>query len=130
MSKFPEKLSSVAAKQIPFFGGAPTNFLGAFPTVAKISVTVHEHSVEQEFEPEVFDETDIPPIIDCRNPRCWEGGVRLQPLLREAISEICEQGKTDFEKSLSCCGHEGTRTKSYRRCYNSFVIKGHVELKK
>jgi hypothetical protein len=113
----------------PFFGGA-TSFQDVFPNVASIRLTVREIGTNQKFEPEDYTEADMPAGVHCRNPRCWLGGLRLKPLLKKIFADLQKQGKTKFEKSALCCGHEEAKTKPYRRCYHSFMLKGSVEFKK
>ena len=126
MSDASEKSVRVAK---PFFGGA-TSFQSVFPNVAKIRLTVREHGTDQKFEPEEYTEADMPAGIHCRNPRCWLGGLRLKPFLKKIFADLQKHGKTEFEKTALCCGHEEARAKPYRRCLHSFTIKGSVEFKK
>ena len=132
MSITPEKLSAIVAKQRPFFASGPTTFQRAFPNVGRIELSIYQSGTRLlmesvEFGPDQYDETSaIPPVIDCENPECWSGGVRLDSLLREIVNGRSEQQEMDFEKTLFCPGHEGTRTKPYRKCSHRFVIKGHI----
>jgi hypothetical protein len=126
MSDSSEKPVRVAK---PFFGGA-SSFQDVFPNVAKIRITVREHSPSQNFEAEEYTEADMPAGLHCRNPRCWLGGLRLKPFFKKIFADLQKQGKTDFEKPALCCGHEEGKAKPYRRCYHSFTLKGRVEFKK
>lgn len=130
MANHPEKLSAVAANQKSFYGGEPTAFQHAHPSVSKLKVMIQEHAQCEKFEAQEYDETDVPAVIDCSNPHCWSGGFYLQPLLdEEMIYHRDGKDKMDFEKSLLCLGHEGTRTKTHRTCRHCFVVKAHIEFK-
>jgi hypothetical protein len=130
MSQRPQKLSASMANQSSFFGGQPTTFHRAHPRVSKLRVTVQEHAQSQQYDAQEYDETDIPPMIDCSNPHCWGGGFHLKPMLDEAMINKWDNDKPiQFEELLPCIGHEGTRTRTDRRCYHAFVVKVLIEYK-
>lgn len=131
MSQQPQKLSATMANQRPLYAGEPTTFLRAHRRVSKLRVTVQEHGQRQPFDVQEYDETNVEPTIDCSNPQCWGGGFHLKPFLEEAMIYKYDDGKPiAFETTEPCCGHEGTRTRTDRRCYHSFTIKVNVEFKK
>ena len=130
MSQRPTKLSVSAANQRPFFGGEPTTFLRAFPSVAKLKFTVQEQVLGQNLPAVEFDETDIPSIFDCHNRDCWEGGFHVQPLIGEAVNKRNGDEAVSFEKQFYCRGHEGTKTITLRGCRHIFIIKVQIEFKK
>jgi hypothetical protein len=130
MSQQPQKLSASMASQSSFFGGEPTTFQRANPKVVKLRVAVQEYAQCQQFDIQEYDETDIPATIDCSNTNCWNGGFHLGSLLNEAMIYKWDNGKPiKFEESWLCIGHEGTKTRTNRRCYHNFVAKVLIEFK-
>jgi hypothetical protein len=85
------KLSDVEAQKVYPFRGPASTFQAAYPTVKSIRVEVRP--VGEGFEPfrnmtewlDVYTESTIPARIDCRNPRCFGGGVELEYLIRWAV---------------------------------------------
>ena len=104
------KLSDVEAqKPKPF--GQPGTFAQAFPTVQSVRIELRPNG--EGFEPfmaeqervDVYTETTFPRIIDCRNPRCYGGGLDLGYLLRWTVVEA---KRTEYEATIRCKGYEGS----------------------
>lgn len=76
----------------------------------------------------VYTENSVPPILNCRNPRCYGGGVDLDQLIRWFLV----QGRhTEFEDLISCCGYEGS-PKGRRNdgpCDTKFRVKVAIKYK-
>jgi len=122
------KLSDVKAQNVPFFSQPTSSFHKAFPTVKTIGVEVRSDG--EGFEPlhnqtewlAVYTESNIPGTIDCRNPRCTDGGLDLERLIRWSVVE----GKqASYETTKKCEGHEGS-PKGQRKgepCETYFKVK-------
>src|SRR5580698_11058388 len=104
------KVSDVEGEKIyPF--RQPTTFEKAFPTVESVQIEVRPDG--EGFEPfhgqkeyvDIYRNANIPPIINCRNPRCYGGGLDFQYLLRWGI---VEGKRTEFEDTIACKGYEGS----------------------
>jgi hypothetical protein len=106
-----QKLSDVEAQKHYFFRQPAKSFLEAYPTVKNIRVEVRP--VGEGFKPvgniteclTVYTESNIPGIINCRNPRCYGGGLELDSLIRWAVVDAKQ---TEYETMKSCCGYEGS----------------------
>jgi len=122
------KLSDVKALNVPFFAKPTNNFREAYPKVKSIRVEVRPDG--EGFEPmhgqthwlEVYTESNIPTTINCRNPRCYGGGLDLDYLIRWSV---VESRQTGFETTLPCRGHEGSPKgrKNCGPCDTHFKVK-------
>jgi hypothetical protein len=77
---------------------------------------------------EVYNETNVPAILDCRNQRCYGGGVDLDYLIRWSVVEAKQ---IEYETTMSCRGHEGS-PKGRRNdgpCDTHFKVKVNVVYK-
>lgn len=105
------KLSDVEANRNYFIPRTASTFEKAYPTVKSIRVEVRP--VGDGFEPfgnmterlEIYNESNIPAILDCRNPRCFGGGLNLDYLIRWAVVEAKQTG---YETTSRCKGYEGS----------------------
>lgn len=105
------KLSDVEAQKVYPFRTPAKSFLDAYPTVKSIRVEVRPHG--EGFESyrnmtewiEVYNETNIPAILDCRNSRCFGGGLELDYLIRWSVVEAKQ---TEYETTMHCRGYEGS----------------------
>jgi hypothetical protein len=105
------KMSDVEKATDYFFPRVPTTFEKAYPEVKSIRVEIRPHG--EGFEPfrnqterlDVYTEKSVPAIVDCRNPRCYGGGLNLDDLIRWAV---VEPKRTEYETSMSCGGYEGS----------------------
>jgi hypothetical protein len=124
------KLSDVEAQTNYAFCGTPTTFANAYPTVATLKVDVETKTVlrgERE-ESYSFNQESLRPILDCRNPRCFGGGIDLDRLLRFTV---VGPKLTTFETTQFCTGYEGS-PKGRRRtdsCDTMFKVKVAVTYK-
>ncbi|HRJ17932.1 MAG TPA: hypothetical protein PLF84_02780 [Bryobacteraceae bacterium] len=128
------KMSDVEAQKTYPFRTTAKSFLDAYPTVKSIRVEVRP--VGEGFEPyrkmseyvDVYNETNIPAILNCRNPRCFGGGLDLDNLIRWSVVE----GRLiDYEDTIRCQGYEGS-PKGRRRdgpCDTSFKLNVSVAYK-
>lgn len=88
-----------------------SKFDDAYPTIEKLRVEVRAHGEGfQRFTDrgewlDVYDLKSMVAILDCRNPRCYRGGLNLDHLLRW---EIVERGLTEYETTVGCRGYEGS----------------------
>lgn len=106
----------------------PATFARAFPAVSEIRVEIRPTG--EGFEPmfgqkewlDVYNMESIPMYYNCRNPRCYGGGVDLHQLIRW---HIVERKIAEFEDSFSCSGHEGSPKgrKKYGSCDSYFKVK-------
>jgi len=107
------KLSDVEANTNYFLPRVASTFEKAYPTVKSIRVEVRP--VGEGFEPsrwsnqtewlEVYNETNFQAILNCRNPRCFGGGLNLDYLIRWAVVEAKQ---TEYETTSHCEGYEGS----------------------
>jgi hypothetical protein len=122
------KLSEVEANTKYLIPRAPSTFKEAYPTVETIRVEMRP--VGEGFEPfgnmterlEVYNENTIPAIINCRNPRCYGGGLQLDHLIRWSVVEAKQ---TEYERTTWCQGYEGSpkgRSK-HGPCDTYFTVK-------
>jgi hypothetical protein len=129
-----QKLSDVESQTNYFFRQPAKSFLDAYPTVQSIRVEVRP--IGEGFEPyrnqtervEIYTENSVPPIINCRNPRCYGGGLELDYLIRWSV---VEPKQTEYETRKPCCGYEGS-PKGRRHdgpCDTSFRVKINVVYK-
>lgn len=127
------KLSDVEAEKVyPF--RQPGTFAQAFPTVQSVRVEVRPNG--EGFEPfmaerervDVYTENTLAPIINCRNPRCYGGGLDLGYLLRWGV---VEGKRTEFEDTILCKGYEGSPKgrKKDGPCDTYFKVKIQVTYK-
>jgi hypothetical protein len=129
------KLSDVEAATNYLLPRVPTTFEKAYPMVESIRVEVRPSG--EGFEPfrneterlDVYNEKSIPAIINCRNPRCYGGGLNLDYLIRWAV---VESKQTEYEAYKSCGGYEGS-PKGRRKgdpCDTRFRVKVDVTYRK
>jgi hypothetical protein len=124
------KLSDVEARTKYAFRGSPTTFNEAYPTVRSLILVIEAGSaIRGEREQTLrFTEKSLQPIIDCRNPRCYGGGLNVDQLLRWSV---VGSGKTEFEDTKFCEGYEGSPggRKRTGSCDTRYTIKVSVKYK-
>ncbi len=111
MAQHHMKLSDVEATKNYPFRQKVDSFHQAYPSIDSIRVEVRPTG--EGFEPYrhetgrvyVYNENSVPATIDCRNPRCFGGGLDLDHLIRWAV---VESKRTEYEKTISCTGYEGS----------------------
>ena len=86
--------------------GKPAPFHEAYPNIKSIRIEGKQHGdLRSEFAADVhYSESNIPSTIPCANPRCQQGGYRLQPYLDAMV----HSKDTEAELDWSCNGHEGS----------------------
>jgi hypothetical protein len=114
------------AQTTSFLGGTPTTFEIAFPTVETMRVEIRPYGAGfrllpgQEELVQVYKNGGIPAIIDCRNPRCHDGGIDLNDL----VWSVVHKKLTEFADSRRCKGHEANGS-----CDTRFKVKISVKYK-
>ena len=106
----------------PFVGTVET-FKQAYPSVKTLRLLARQRGeVARKWqEVQTFTEHNLPPVIPCANPRCYQGGSDLSALL---MTMTCGN-ETEYKMTLDCNGHEGT-PKGRKRgdpCQNSIDIE-------
>jgi len=129
------KRSDVEAQTNYFIPRVVTTFEKAYPTVESIRVEIRPSG--EGFEPfrgqtehlDVYTEKSIPAIIDCRNPRCYGGGLNLDYLIR---CVVVEAQRTEYETTEYCRGYEGSPKgrRKYGDCDTIFRLRVNVTYKK
>ncbi len=128
------KLSDVEAQTVYPFRTPAETFVDAYPTVKSIGVEVC--AIGEGFEPfrnmtewvEVYTESNMRSKLDCRNPRCFGGGLDIDYLIRWSVVEA---KRTEFETTVRCRGYEGS-PKGRRNdgpCDTYFMVKVNVVYK-
>jgi hypothetical protein len=114
------KATDVFAKT-DFLFGKTSDFSKAFPTIEHANITVVETGEGSRGREQHYSENRIGEYVDCHNPLCYNGGVRIGDILR--LMEL--QGKTEFECDEWCQGYEGSPKgrKKYGPCDTVFHIK-------
>jgi len=66
-------------------------------------------------------------FVDCSNSLCYNGGIRVGSMRREAVDER----KTEFDGKAMCQGYEGSPSgrRRYRTCINHFEVRGKITYK-
>jgi hypothetical protein len=128
------KLADVEGQTNYLIPRVPTTFDKAFPEIEEIRVEVRPQG--EGFEPhrgendrvDTYVNGGIPSIINCRNPRCYGGGLNLAYLIRWSIVEA---RRTEFEHRYTCEGYEGSPKgrKNYGPCDTQFRVKVTVKYK-
>jgi len=72
----------------------------------------------------VFEKENLPGRINCSNPRCQEGGVSINELIKDAIKER----KEFAEAKKKCSGYEGSPKGRIKRksCIHAFEVTVHI----
>lgn len=127
------KASDVFNQSHPFLGKTDS-FAKAFPEIEDIRVEIKETG---EGIPRWRQDNDISDIytrnnlpgeyVDCSNPRCYNGGIRLGQIIRFMI----DQKQMEYQDTLSCQGYEGSPKgrKKHDDCYNMFDVKITIKYK-
>jgi hypothetical protein len=134
MSKHHMKLSDVEAQTNYLIPRVASTFAKAYPNVETIIVELRPSG--EGFEPfgndreclYVYTKDSMVSIINCRNPRCYGGGLNLDYLIRWAVVEAKQH---EYETVMSCQGYEGS-PKGRRKdgpCDTRFRIKVSVTYK-
>ncbi len=113
------KLQPKASEQHYPFAGKAVSFGEAFPTI--------EH-IRAEVEPKlgrtvVLTEATMDEFVNCANPGCYGGGVRVAEFVRKMVAD----GKKDDEGDALCIGYEGSATRRRGDCLNFFQMRVHID---
>jgi hypothetical protein len=86
--------------------GKPAPFREVYPNVKSLRLEGTQHGdLRSEYQATLhFSESNIPATIDCANPRCQQGGYRIQPLL----DALVHAKESRSEQTWHCNGHEGS----------------------
>jgi hypothetical protein len=101
-----------------------TSFADAFPSVKHAIIEVEEVEPTQT-ETRHLTEMTVSEYVNCSNPFCYNGGVRVGSLIRELV----RKGQSEGTVTSMCRGYEGSpkgRRKD-RDCTHIFTV--HVLLK-
>ena len=98
-------------------------FAKAFPEIEQCIVEVQEtgHGVSGWIQDDVGRYTNPGENINCGNPVCYSGGIKLGQPIRDMV----RARETEKEGSKLCQGSEGfpKRRRIYRKCTNFFKYK-------
>ena len=72
-----------------------------------------------------FTEATFRPVVDCKNPLCYGGGVGLDLILNDIVRER----QKSFGTSKTCLGYEGTKSRFERSCTHRFHVMAETEFK-
>ncbi len=124
-----DQLSPGTEKSEKIFAKKFNSLQEAFPTIQKLSFKVTEKDMgnPNPIRRWNFDESNFQPVVNCSNPLCYKGGLRLDTVLDEMI----RKNKTEMEETKSCQGYEGSPKGKKRSgtCYHSFQLKVNIEYK-
>lgn len=112
-------------KTHPFLGEYTNDRKKAFPELKFLDIEISQDAYGHYDSPPVrrqvrFNATNFTAVVRCLNPRCQQGGLELENIIR-----YWESGEHDFP----CNGHEGTPKGRHKGdpCGNSFKVKLLVE---
>ncbi len=110
------------------------SFDEAFPEIEKIVIEVEERGDGVNLSGfcdsrRIYKNPNLPgEYIDCSNPLCYSGGVRIGSIIHEMVRARSTErvGSTSF-----CQGYEGSPKgrRRYRKCTNSFKVKVSITYK-
>ena len=117
-------------KEGNYLFGPKVGFREAFPEIATLRVEVTEegHGVSSYGGPAIYNESSVGEFINCSNPLCYNGGIRIG----FKLGEMVRKRETEGQFSSNCRGYEGSpkgRNK-YRDCDNYFKVKILIKYKK
>ena len=116
-----EKMTSERGKGVPVFARA-VSFEEVFPEIEDLRVEVR---YENELSPRIFSKRNLPgDRTDCRNPLCRGGGYPIA----DALHDMVNNKKTDFEGSQLCQGQEG-HLRTGRACLRWIEVKVSIKYK-
>lgn len=92
----------------------------AFRTVADLNITAKQMgdgigNTTYKDGTEYVRFSDLQPYIRCRNPQCYGGGFPVEQTLRFMVEDRASRKEIE---SMSCVGHEGTKTRRDAPCGN------------
>lgn len=109
-----------------FIMGRKAPWREVFPSIDQIRIEVTERGRGvSEGGIMVFD--TYREYVDCHNPLCYGGGVRISLMLPDMV----RNRRVDHEESRRCDGYEGSpKTRKFRKpCFNHFTVKIHLTYK-
>jgi hypothetical protein len=128
------KLSDVEAQTNYLLPRNVASFEKAYPEVDSIRVELRPSG--EGFEPypgqqelvQIYSKDSMVPIVNCRNPRCYGGGLDLDYIVRWSVVAA---KRTEYETVISCSGHEGSPKgrRNYGPCDTMFRLKISVTYK-
>lgn len=118
-----EKLSDIYNRTTPILGRKVGTFGEAYPTIAKLELTVSEDKGMGGVCNETrMSERSFQPIVNCSNPLCYGGGVNVGRVLHD----IAGKKQAQVDSVEMCQGREGTKTKKSRTCLHRFHVVGEI----
>jgi hypothetical protein len=104
-------------------------FAEAFPEIDEIRVVVTEsgEGVYRDMNKRSYDKRTVSEFVNCSNPLCYNGGVRLGSI----IHEMNIKKETYKEDHFKCQGYEGSPKgrRVYRDCFNFFTVSIDIQYK-
>lgn len=104
-------------------------FEEAYPLVDEIKIIVIESGkgIKEWNTKRHFDKMNTGEYIDCRNPRCYNGGFSIGRIIKSMVKD----NKEHLEEEQFCQGYEGSPMGKRRHgnCYNTFHITIQIKYK-
>jgi hypothetical protein len=112
----------------PLFEKRKTTFEEKFPQIKDFTAVITEkgNGVESWNEKTIVSRESHPPNykIDCKNPVCSDGGLKLLPILVGMVDSRQEE----LETTERCQGNEGNK-RNLRSCPNKWAVTIKIEYK-
>jgi hypothetical protein len=135
MTREDRKKASDVFRETNFLFAKKTSFAEAFPEILQVTVEVEESGTgvssgifgNQQTRLTRYTETSLGEYADCSNRLCFNGGIDIGSMLREAVREQ----KTEFGGTGRCQGYEGSPggRRKHRECMNYFKVRGEITYK-
>lgn len=123
------KASDVWRESKPVFTER-VHFERAFPEIDEISVEVGQskYGNRDSIKTSYYSKDNLEEYIDCTNPICYNGGIRIGKILRNIVKER----HTYYEGNQLCQGNEGSPKgrRIYNICPQFFWITVDIKYKK
>jgi hypothetical protein len=121
------KAQDVFANSNYVFGKKTSKFSEAFPLIKNVKVKVEEYDWGNLIGTNYYSESNMAEFINCRNPKCYNGGFRIAEQLR--FMEYDKETQKKLE--ISCQGYEGSPKgrKKDGPCYHDFKVEIEIAYK-